>query len=188
MQILIDLHYVDPNGPQDDKAQEESNRDYVVALLETLVDKGFRVPSLYGRLIFDHAKKEAIDCGEHGAYVPKKHLKAAASSVVYGRGEMLIVFVEEKYLLFVDTYFPSTHFCHQRKVRPISPKAAYEHIEDLIVHQNQEVLNALYLESFRELYGDVEAVPTLHDPLSGKPTPPLTSGYGVASPSEIKEA
>lgn len=182
MQIIIDLYQSEEGTHHFGEDQLARFNCFETAkLLMRLKEEGYRVNALYGRLIYDLADNVVIDCGEPGSDIPMQHLFDAACQIYRGKGKLLVIFVEQKYCLFTDRYFVAFHFCHFRKVHPLSPYQALRNFDGLILKNDQRLLNQLYLDSFVFRHGDIEAVPTLFDP-NGKPRPAERNGFAVPAP------
>ncbi len=157
MQILIELRATnDGIYHSNEKAKHDWERFRLRELLIKLEKDGYRINSLYGRFIFDEQHKEAIDCGEAGQIVPA--CMGLVDSVFASGGKLAIIFTDKKYVVFADRFFLAIHFCHMRRVRPLSIFDVVENYEELIVNESKETLNKLYQDQFEFQYGkDAEA-------------------------------
>lgn len=138
MQVLIDLH-----------TSKEEN--LLHGLLSKLEGSGYQIHSLYGNFIFDIKKKEAIDVGEAGENVPSS--LELCNAIYETGGKLALVFVEEKYVVFANSYFLAMNYCHNRTVRPLSMEKALKHFSSLFLEKSEESLQRLYEEQYQETFG-----------------------------------
>ena len=179
MQVLIELRATnDGIIHSSEKAKHDWERFRLLELLTKLEKRGYRINTLYGRFIFDEAKKEAIDCGEAGQIIPV--CMGLVDSIFATNGKMAIIFTDKKYIVFTDRYFLAIHFCHMRRVRPISIYDVVNNFDSLIIDENKELLDKLYLDQFEFKYGkNAEAQSCFEGDTTLR-----TEGYGVPLPIE----
>ena len=144
MQILINLRATD-SGVEN---KEESQAGYLYELLIKLQEQGYSIHSLYGSLIYDLANGCVIDAGEPGDNLPAS--LELAKSIFSTGAKMAVIFVEEKYIAFSNSYMPAICFGQGKKRRPISLGKAIQHFDDLCINLSTEVLDSLYRRQFEE--------------------------------------
>jgi len=153
MQIIIDLHAKDEGAFHSSSEQKKKWEIFHLnELLCKLYDEGYSVNTLYGSFVFDEAKKEVIDCGKPGDN-PSCSSMTLANSVLNGDGKLAIIFTNKKYIVFADRYFVAIHFCHMRKVKPLTIYSVYNNFDDLVLKEDKVLLNKLYLKQFESMYG-----------------------------------
>lgn len=182
MQILIDLTATNEGLiHSSDQAKKDWERFRLLELLTKLESDGYKINSLYGRFVFDESKKEAIDCGEPGEYVSARMW--LVDSLFQNGGKMAVIFTDKKYVVFCNRYFLAIHFCHMRKVRPLSIYTVIQNYDDLILNQSVKTLDDLYFEAFEFKFGKG------HDAVSYflGDNKLRTTGYGVPGPIPSKE-
>ena len=182
MQILIDFAATNEGIiHSNEKAKKDWERFRLLELLKKLESDGYKINSLYGRFIFDEAKKEAIDLGEAGVEV--RACMNLVDSVFATNGKMAVIFTDKKYIVFCNRYFLAIHFCHMRKVAPISIYSVLENYEGLIKKESNELLSSLYFEAFELRNGKG------HEAVScfANDTKLRTKGYGVPAPLEERK-
>lgn len=158
MQIVVDLitRYKDKIFFSKDEFL-----DYYVQLLYKLMlelqQDGYKIDSLYGIYGYDHKINEVFTIFDAWKDLPPVELDIVES--IYSKNaKYLVIFVEEKKAEFNRDDFLEQHFCHMRRVRPISVRTCYIWYEDLIKNKDQELLDTLYEEQFELMYGK-EALP-----------------------------
>ena len=182
MQVLIELRATnDGIIHSNEKAKHDWERFRLLELLTKLERLGYRINTLYGRFIFDEAKKEAIDCGEAGQIVPA--CMGLVDSIFATNGKMAIIFTDQKYIVFADRYFLAIHFCHMRRVRPLSIFDVTNNFDELIINQDEDLLAELYKDQFEFKYGkDADPVSCFEGDHTLR-----TEGFGVPLPIDKKE-
>ena len=153
MQILIELA-ASNDGIIHSNEKEKHNweRSRLFELLTKLESNGYRINTLYGNFIFDHSKKEVIDCGEAGPKIPLS--MDLVDSIFATDGKMAVIFIDQKYIAFADRFFAGIHFCHTRKVRPLSIYTVIDNFDELIIKENNKLLRNLYLRQFEFTFGN----------------------------------
>jgi len=134
MQILININ----------KTNTDLERLKLFELLSKLEEQGYKINSLYGRFIFDLANKEIIDIGEEGKFIPLS--MDLVDSIYKTKGCLAVIFTDKKYIVFSNSYFLAVQFCNNRKVKLLTPNDVINNFEDLIVDENKDLLNSLYLD------------------------------------------
>ena len=179
MQIIIELRAKDEKVIHSDAEQKEWwEKTNLTKLMSRLEGDDYRINTLYGNFVFNEAKKEVIDCGKPGEIVPTCF--QLADSIYRTGGKLAIIFTDKKYIVFANRYFVAMHFCHMRKVRPLSIYDVLENYEELIINENEELLDKLYLKKFKSYYGKGA------DPVSYfvGDYKLRTSGFAIAGPIE----
>lgn len=183
MQIIIDLSAKDDGVIHSNDEQKRRWEKFKLSeLITKLYDDGYQINTLYGRFVFDEAKKEVIDCGEPGD-LPGCYSSQLADSIFKSGGKLAIIFTDKKYIVFANRYFVAIHFCHMRKVRPISLYDAIQNYEELVHKENRDLLDKLYFEKF-ELYYGKDAIAQSCFPGDNKLH---TKGFAVPAPLEEKK-
>lgn len=144
MQIIIELTAKDETTAEQQRSQEISSLSH---LMDKLHKDGYKINSLYGNFIFDKNKKEVIDCGQPGTYLNAPFIQYA-NSIFQTNGKLAIIFTDKKYMVFANSYFVAIHFCHRRKVRPLSINDVLKNYDELLKNENKELLGELYLKKF----------------------------------------
>ena len=152
MQVIIDLHAADcgvhHTSPE---AKKKWDIYQLYQLLIKLREDGYKIHSLYGNFIFDNRHREVIDVGKPGEEV-EPSLEAAIGIHESG-GKLAIVFTDEKYVVFANSYFVAIHFCHMRKARAISVTKALKRFYKLFHKPLKSTLHVTYMRQFEEYYG-----------------------------------
>lgn len=152
MQIIIDLNANDDDLIHSCDAQKENfQKIQLTKLLIRLESDSYQINSLYGRFIFDLKKKEVVDCGMSGERLNASF--ALSKSILETDGRLAIIFTDKKYIVFANSFFIATSFCNNRKVRPLSINKALNNYDELILHENEELLNKLYFKMFESFHG-----------------------------------
>lgn len=133
MQILIDIN----------KTKTDLERVKLFELLFKLEKQGYKINSLYGRFIFDQSNKEIIDIGEEGNLISLS--MNLVDSIYKTNWRLAVIFTDQKYIVFSNNYFLAIQFCNNRKVKLLTPNDVINNFEDLIVDENKDLLNSLYL-------------------------------------------
>ena len=181
MQILIELRRTNEGiYHSTEKAKHDWERFRLRELLIKLEEDGYRINTLYGRFILDEQHKEAIDCGEPGEIVPA--CMGLVDSIFASGGKLAIIFTDKKYIAFADRFFLAIHFCHMRRVRPLSIYDVVENYDELITNESNVLLEKLYQDQFEREYGkDAEAKSCFIGDNTLR-----TEGFGVPGPLEKK--
>lgn len=161
MQVIIDLHAAEPGvHHSNEEAERRWNIFRLFELLESLEEEGYEIHSLYGNFLFDNAHQEAIDIGDPGEII---HSSISLAKSIYETGGLLmVVFLEEKYVVFSNRYFLAIYLCHMRKFRPMSIMKAIKRFKQLFIQKRRYEPHFLYRRQFDEYYGiDARPVPTL---------------------------
>lgn len=152
MQILIELTATNDTIYHSSKEAKRGWEYFrLTELLYKLERDGYRINSLYGRFVFNESNKEVIDCGEPGQIYPAS--LGCAISIFKTGGKLAIIFTDKKYIVFSNRYFVAIHFCHMRKVRPISIYDVLENYDELINNESKQLLDELYLHKFEQVFG-----------------------------------
>ena len=157
MQVIIELRAKEPGiYHSTEEARKKWNIFRLYELLTKLEEEGYAIHSLYGSFVFDNEKRSVIDVGKPGDPV---HASLRLAIDIHESGGVLaVVFTEEKYVVFANSYFVAIHFCHMRKCRPISVAKALKRFKHLFVNERKGVLSLLYRRQFEEYYG-IDAKP-----------------------------
>ena len=152
MQIIIELRAKDEDViHSSDEQKERWEKIRLTELMEKLEDDGYRINTLYGKFVFNEEKKEVMDCGAPGKRVHACY--QLADSIYQTGGKLAIIFTNKKYIVFANRYFVAIHFCHMRKVRPLSIYNILQNYDELIFNENEKLLNQLYFEKFESYHG-----------------------------------
>ena len=180
MQIIIELRAKDEKVIHSDAEQKEWwEKSNLTRLMSRLEGDDYRINTLYGNFVFGEEKKEVVDCGKPGEIVPACF--QLADAIFRTGGKLAIIFIDKKYIVFANRYFVAMHFCHMRKVRPLSIYDVLTNYDELIINENEELLDKLYFEKFELYYGKgAEAVSCFKGDYKVH-----TRGYAIAG--EIEE-
>lgn len=152
MQILIELNAKSEGFIySNDVTQLNDNIIDLYKLMMLLDEDGYRINTLYGKFIFSESRKEIIDIGESGIIIPPSI--DFAMSVFDTGGVLAVIDTDKKYLVFANRYFLASHFCHMRKVLPITLYTVRKYYFELIKMNNRKLLRKLYFEQFIFIYG-----------------------------------
>ena len=177
MQIIIELTADCKELIHSNKeAKRNWERFHLAQLLRKLEEDGYKINTLYGRFIFNESTKEVMDVGIAGG---EEHASIPlVDSIFATKGKLAIIFTDKKYVVFCNRYFVAIHFCHMRKVRPLSIHAVEKNYDALILNESKETLDKLYFEQFEFVYGKG------HEPVSCflEDNKLRTNGYAVAGP------
>ena len=151
MQIIIDL-----NGREIGISNIELDKTWrifnLASLLIQLKVDGYRINSLYGKFVFDESKKEAIDIGDFKES-NADDFKFVESAYTTG-AKLLIIDTNNKSAVLTNRYFIAMYFCHMRKVRPLRIMDALQNYDLLIINENKDLLDDLYLQAFKLNFGN----------------------------------
>ncbi len=173
MEILIDLlkeSSAISNLTDNEKKEKKINE--LNSFLSALDENGFEIREYIGTFVFDANNQRIIDASKNKTVV-KPSIRLAEA--VLNNISMIVIFTDQKYVVFDNTYFLAIHLGHLRKIRPLSIENVNNDFEELIINQNQTKLQELYLKSFNDMQGE-DAEPT---PLLLGVDKPLTQGYFV---------
>lgn len=179
MQILIELDAPTRGITPTDKHQRILfQKEQLLRLLARLEENAFHINNLFGNVIFDEAKKEVIDVGEAGGNAPA--IRGFVDALFQAGAKLAVIFVEERHIMFLDSFFVAIHFSHMRKVRPLSCFDVNESFVPLVIGKDATLLDKLYFDKFEEIYGQGA------DPVSYFPNDNTlrTSGYGLPFPKK----
>ena len=152
MQIIIDLYAPDEGIiHSNDKVKMDWRRLYLLRLLQHLEHDGYVIHTLTAFFVFDQEKKEVIDVGKPGELCPSS--LGLVDVIFKNEGKMAVIFTDQKYIVFSNRYFAAIHFCHMRRVKPLSIYDVYKWYKELIEDKNQKLLEELYLKKFEFMYG-----------------------------------
>lgn len=132
MQIIINLSLI------------ESKRDKqnLLTLLSKLEKDGYQINDENSAFIFDNKTKNVIDClnKEESVNVTPE----LVDSLFEGEIKLAIIFVDEKYVRFTNSYFPTVYCFIGRNMRPLLPIDVINNYIDLLIDQNKNKLENLY--------------------------------------------
>ena len=168
MQIIVDFYQGNKEKEELQRANELNN------LLIRLEKNNYKIHSNFGIFVFAAKQQKIIDVGRPGINVKANF---AASKCILNKGKLALIDTKKKYVVFANTYFLATHFCHMKRIRPLSLHDVNSNFKKLILEENEEKLSELYLKNFEDLYGkDSEAIPLILGI-----NEPLNDGYWVSS-------
>ena len=148
MQILIDIKKI---NNKKEKPTEFSEHDFerldLLKLLLNLEKSGYQINTLYGRVIFNVEKNEAIDCGEPGKSLPVA--MDLVDSIFKTGGKLALIQTEEKKVIFLDSYFLAINMCSRKKVKPLSSSDVNDNFDSLIKKEDEQLLNKLYRNQYK---------------------------------------
>lgn len=152
MEILIDL-LADDKGIiyGSERTRNFYKSQSLLKLLIKLEEKGYQINTLYGKFVFDEANKRILDCGLPGAPFP---LDINFVNALYNSNcKLAVIYPDKKYIVFANRFFLAIHFCHMRRVLPLTVTCFLNNFEDLLFENNNTLLNTLYLQTFEEKFG-----------------------------------
>ena len=164
--------------------KEYFEKKTLTELMQKLEEDGYKIHTLYGNFIFDEETKKVIDCGKPGKEV--EVCQDFSESIYKTNGKLAIIFTDKKYIVFANRYFLAIHFCHMRKVRPLSIYTVLRNYDELIYNESQDLLDKLYYEQFQLTFGkNTKPVSYFKDDYTLR-----TSGFALPGPiidDDLKE-
>lgn len=173
MQIIINL------------TADQDIKPLLKGVLTKLERDGYRINTLYGRLIFDNKEKKVVDIGEPGDIYPVSD--GFVDALMKTNAKTAVIFVEEKYIVFTNTYAVAAWFSSTKYGKPINLDVFNDYYKSLVVDKDKRILDGLYRNLFRktfEEYKEALIMATQYSPFHAG----VSRGLQEGNPTAIKWA
>jgi len=134
--------------------EDERMQYYYLDLMKVLIrleEDGYYISSLIGNFIYDTNENKIINCGKCGDCL--KVNNDLIKYLINAQIKMVIVFIEEKLVIFDNKFFSAIHFTNLRRVMPLTPYLVFKNYDKLIYDNDDVLLNKLYQYQFEYCYG-----------------------------------